>query len=254
MTVKRGYDPREFAIVAFGGAGPIHAVAIARELNIPTVIVPPFPGVFSAWGMLMADLRHDFGQTYIRPMNDADVTTINGIFRELEARVREIFARENIADKSIVLSFEMDLRYSGQEHTLGVPAPAKLEDTGKAELERSFDELHLKVYGHNAPEEPKEIVSIKVTSFAKAKKPTLETIPSGSNSPSSEARMGKRKVYVGNGRYEEFSIFRRDNLLSGNTFSGPALIEEATATTVVETSQRCSVDRYGNLIIKLNQE
>jgi len=155
MTVKRGYDPREFAIVAFGGAGPIHAVAIARELNIPTVIVPPFPGVFSAWGMLMADLRHDFGQTYIRPMNDADVTTVNGIFRELEARVREIFALENITDKSIVLSYEMDLRYSGQEHTLSVPAPAKLADASKAELEKSFDELHLKLYGHNAPESQK---------------------------------------------------------------------------------------------------
>ena len=254
MTVKRGYDPREFAIVAFGGAGPVHAVAIARELNIPTVIVPPFPGVFSAWGMLMADLRHDFGQTYIKPMNDAEITTINGVFRELEARVREIFALENITAKSIVLSYKMDLRYSGQEHTLSVPAPAKLEDAGKGELEKSFDELHLKVYGHNAPEEPKEIVSIKVTSFAKVKKPTLETIPSGSKAPTPKARMGKREVYVGDGRYEEFSIFRRDNLLSGNIFSGPALIEEATATTVVEKGQTCSVDQYGNLVIKLIEE
>jgi N-methylhydantoinase A len=254
MTVKRGYDPRQFVIVAFGGAGPIHAVAIARELNVPTVIVPPFPGVFSAWGMLMADLRHDFGQTYIKPMNDAEVTAINGIFRELEARVKELFARENIEDKSIVLSYEMDLRYSGQEHTLSVPAPAKLEDLDKAELEKSFDELHLKVYGHNAPEEPKEIVSVKVTSIAKVKKPSLELIPSGSKAPSREARMGKREVYVGNGRHEEFSIFRRDNLLSGNIFCGPALIEEATATTVVETGQTCCVDQYGNLIIELDQE
>jgi N-methylhydantoinase A len=120
------------------------------------------------------------------------------------------------------------------------------------ELEKSFDELHLKVYGHNAPEEPKEIVSIKVTSFGKVKKPSLETIPSGSKSPAPEARMGKREVYVGDGTYEEFSIFRRDNLLSGNIFSGPALIEEATATTVVQTGQTCSVDQYGNLVIKLN--
>ena len=252
MTVKRGYDPREFAIVAFGGAGPIHAAAIAGELNIPTVIVPPFPGVFSAWGMLMADLRHDFGQTYIKPMNDADLAAINGIFAELEARVRDIFARENIADKNIVLAYQMDLRYSGQEHTLSVPAPAKLTDAGKVELEKSFDELHLKVYGHNAPEEPKEIVSIKVTSIGKVKKPSLETIPSGSKSPPPQAGMGKRKVYVGDGRYEEFSIYRRDNLLSGNTFSGPALIEEATATTVVQTGQTCSVEKYGNLVIKLN--
>ncbi len=254
MTVKRGYDPREFALVAFGGAGPIHAAAIARELAIPTVIVPPFPGVFSAWGMLMADLRHDFGQTYIKPMNDADMTVINSIFRELDGRVKELFARENVENNSVVLSYELDIRYLGQEHTLSVPAPAVLEDAHKAQLEKSFDELHLKVYGHNAPEEPKEIVSLKVMSIARAKKPTLEIIRSGSAAPAAEADTGKRKVYVGGGSYEEYSIFRRDLLLSGNSFSGPVLIEEATATTVVEKGQTCTVDRHGNLIIKLNQE
>jgi N-methylhydantoinase A len=254
MTVKRGYDPREFAVVAFGGAGPIHAVAIAKELNIPTVIVPPSPGVFSAWGMLMADLRHDFGQTYIKPMGDADVESINGIFRELEVRVKDLFERENIPDESIVVSYEIDLRYCGQEHTLSVPAPSKLADADKEALGKSFDQLHLKVYGHNAPEESKEIVSLKVMSIAKVRKPVLETIAGGSEAPVPEARLGERKVYVGNGRYQEFSIYHRHKLLSGNTFSGPALIEEDTATTVVETNQVCSVDQYGNLIITLNQE
>ncbi len=252
MTVKRGYDPREFAIVAFGGAGPIHAVAIARELNIPTVIVPPFPGVFSAWGMLMADLRHDFGQTYIKPMDDADPESINGIFRELEVRVRELFERENIEEESIVLSYAMDLRYLGQEHTLSVPAPSKFENADKSILGKSFDEIHLKIYGHNAPDEPKEIVSLKVTSIARVKKPILETIARGSETPVPEAGLGKRKVYVGNERYQEFSIYQRDKLLAGNTFIGPALIEEATATTVVENKQVCKVDKYGNLVITLN--
>jgi N-methylhydantoinase A len=254
MTVKRGYDPREFALVAFGGAGPIHAVAIARELSIPTVIVPPFPGVFSAWGMLMADLRHDFSQTYIKPMDDADVAAINQTFRELEARVRELFARENVEENSVVLSYGLDLRYVGQEHTLSVPAPAALEDAHREQLEKSFDELHLKVYGHNAPEEPKEIVSLKLTSIARAKKPNLENIPSGSAAPAAEAKLGKRKVYIGGGSYEEFSILMRDRLLSGNSFHGPALVEEATATTVVEKGQSCTVDRYGNLIIELSKE
>jgi len=254
MTVKRGYDPREFAIVAMGGAGPIHAASIAKELSIPTVIVPPFPGVFSAWGMLMADLRHDFGQTYIKPMDDADVDSINAIYRELEVRVKELFERENIPEESILLSYAMDLRYCGQEHTLSVPAPPKLGNADKGALDKSFDELHLKVYGHNAPEEPKEIVSVNVMSFAKVKKPTLETITRGSETPVPEARLGQRKVYVGNGTYQEFSIFQRDKLLSGNTISGPTLIEEATATTVVETDQVCSVDQYGNLIITLSQE
>jgi len=254
MTVKRGYDPREFAVVAFGGAGPIHAAAIAKELSIPTVIVPPSPGVFSAWGMLMADLRHDFGQTYIKPMGDTDVESINGIFRELEVRVKDLFERENIPDESMVVSYEIDLRYCGQEHTLSVPAPSKLADADREALGKSFDALHLKVYGHNAPEESKEIVSLKVMSIAKVRKPVLETIARGSEAPVPEARLEERKVYVGNGRYQEFSIYHRDKLLSGNTFSGPALIEEATATTVVEADQVCSVDQYGDLIITLNQE
>ncbi len=249
MTVKRGYDPREFALVAFGGAGPIHAAAIAKELNIPTIIVPPFPGVFSAWGMLMADLRHDFEQTYIKPMDDADIGSINGMFRGLQARVRELFERENIADENIVLSYEMDLRYIGQEHTLSVPAPSELVETDRIKLEKSFDDLHLKIYGHNAPEEHKEIVSLKVISFARVKKPLMETIAGGTENPPPEAMMGERKVYVGDGRYEKFSIFKRDGLLAGNTISGPALIEETTATTVVESGQTCSVDRYGNLVI-----
>lgn len=253
MTVKRGYDPREFALVAFGGAGPIHAAAIAKELGIPTIIVPPFPGVFSAWGMLMADMRHDFNQTFLGPMEDVDLGTINGMYRELEARVLELFEREKITADNILLSYGLDLRYSGQEHTLSVQAPAVIQKKDRATLESEFDELHLKVYGHNAPMEPKEIVSLKTTGIAKVRKPVLELIDAGSQKPSGDAGLGARKVYIGDGAYEEFSIYRRDLLLAGNLIPGPALVEEDTATTVVEKGQTCSVDRYGNLIITRDQ-
>ncbi|MCR4404925.1 MAG: hydantoinase/oxoprolinase family protein [Candidatus Acetothermia bacterium] len=252
MTVKRGYDPREFAVVAFGGAGPIHATAIARELSIPTVIVPVFPGVFSAWGMLMADLRHDFARTYIEPLNGADATKINQMFRDLERQVKGLFERENIENENIVLTYEMDLRYSGQEHTLGVPAPAKMTDADKEGLGRAFDEAHYRVYGHNAPDEAKEIVSLKVIGIGKVKKPILQALKRGRQNPAAQAKIGKRRVYVGNGRYQEFSIYRRDRLLAGNVIPGPAIIEEPTATTVVESDQTCSVDQYGNLVISLS--
>jgi N-methylhydantoinase A len=254
MTVKRGYDPREFALVAFGGAGPIHAAAIARELEIPTIIVPPFPGVFSAWGMLMADMRHDFSQTYLKPMAEVNLGTVNGIYRELEARLMEIFDREKIRRKDIVASYGMDLRYSGQEHTLRIQAPAAIRTEDRPVLERTFDDLHLKVYGHNAPEEPKEIVSLKATGIARVRKPVLELITEGSADPVKDACLGARKVYTGDGSYEDFRIYRRDLLLAGNRISGPAFVEEDTATTVVETGQVCAVDRYGNLIITGNQE
>jgi N-methylhydantoinase A len=254
MTVKRGYDPREFAMLAFGGAGPIHATAIAKELSIPTVIVPPSPGVFSAWGMLMADLRHDFGQTYIAPVDTTNVEEINVLCRTLEERVKELFAREHIPEKSIVISYELDLRYAGQEHTLSVSAPSTLREEDKSVLNERFDNHHLRIYRHNAPEEPKEIVSLKVIGIGEVAKPTLETIASGLKKPGEEARLGERKVYVESSNYQTFSIYRRDKLLAGNVLSGPVIIEEATATTVVDENQTCSVDQYGNLIITLNKE
>ncbi len=254
MTVKRGYDPREFAMVAFGGAGPIHAAAIAKDLQIPTLIIPPHSGVFSAWGMLMADLRHDLGQTYIVELDEANVAVINKILDDLEARVKSIFAKEDIADSEIAISYGLDLRYVGQEHTLAVNVSAPIAKTDKPMIAEAFDDLHLRVYGHNAPVESKEIVSLKVIGIGKVTKPVLERIPVGDETPPAEAQLKKRNVYVGNGRHIPFSIYHRDKLLAGNVISGPAVIEEITATTVVEVRQTCRVDEYGNLIISLNEE
>lgn len=254
MTVKRGYDPREFVMVAFGGAGPIHATAIARELRIPTVIVPPYSGVFSAWGMLMADLRHDLSQTHIAPLDGADVDELAGIFKELESRVARIFEQERIESGRITVSYQVDLRYLGQEHTLAIDAPRPITAAAKAALAQRFDETHLRVYGHNAPQERKEIVSLKVIGIGNVRKPVLEKIEAGSGAPPDAARLGTRDVYIGNGRSQAFSIFRRDRLLAGNRIPGPAVIEEITATTVVEPNQTCRVDAYGTLIISLDQE
>ena len=254
MTVKRGYDPREFAMVAFGGAGPIHAASIAKDLRIPTVIIPPHSGVFSAWGMLMADLRHDLSQTFITALGSADVESVNGILRDLEKRVGEIFERENIDTSAITISYQLDIRYIGQEHTLAVTSPAPFTEESKATIARSFDEEHGRIYGHNAPDEGKEIVSLKVIGLGNVTKPTLEKITEGSSQPPVEAKLGERNVYVGNGSYLSFAIYKRDGLLAGNVIPGPAVIEEVTATAVVEPGQTCHVDSFGNLLIKLNEE
>ena len=249
ITVKRGYDPREFALVAFGGAGPIHAAAIAQEMNIPTIIVPMNSGVFSAWGMLMADLRHDFALTHIQAVDEAEVAEINAMFRDLESRLKEIFKQENVPDEDIVVSYEMDLRYLGQEHTLTVAVPSNFTEVDKATASQAFDDLHYSVYGHNAPEESKVMVSLKAIGIGKVKKPELQAIPEGDSTPAVDAGIGLRRVYRGEGRYEEFSVVRREKLLAGNVIHGPAVVEETTATTVVESDQICSVDQYGNLVI-----
>lgn len=249
MTVKRGYDPREFALVAYGGAGPLHAAAIAQELGIPTVIVPMNSGVFSAWGMLMADLRHDFSMTHIRPLEQAKNSDVNTMFNDLEVRLREIFKQENIAEHDIEISHVMDLRYLGQEHTLSVGVSKKFTDADKVSASKAFDDLHLAAYGHNAPEEPKEVVSLKAIGIGKVSKPNVQMIQTGKNKTKKEAKTGERQVYRGNGSFESFQIFRREKLLAGNVIYGPAVIEEVTATTVVESNQVCAVDLYGNLII-----
>ena len=254
MTVKRGYDPREFAMVAFGGAGPIHAAAIARELLIPIIIVPPYSGVFSAWGMLMADLRHDLEQTFIAPLATVNAAELNKVFRILEEGIRAVFEKERIADSLVTVSYSIDLRYVGQEHTLPVAATAPFTEAAKPVLASGFDETHLRVYGHNAPEEPKELVSLRVIGIGNVSKPLLEKIRVGKAAPPADARMGERRVYVGNGHYQSFAIYRRERLLAGNTIAGPALVEEATATTTVETGQTCRVDGYGNLIVSLDGE
>jgi N-methylhydantoinase A len=251
MTVKRGYDPRDFALVAHGGAGPLHAAAIAQELGIPTIIIPLNSGVFSAWGMLMADLRHDFALTYIKPIKKADVKSIHTMFTSLEAKLRQIFAQENVPDKDIAVTYQMDLRYLGQEHTLSVVVPGHFTEADKAIAGKAFDDLHLANYGHNAPEESKELVSIKAIGIGKVNKPSLQAIRSGSKKPIADAQTGERKVYRGSGRYEPFRIFRRERLRANNVVNGPAVIEEATSTTVIEKNQVCTVDHYGNLIITL---
>jgi N-methylhydantoinase A len=241
-------------MVAFGGAGPIHAAAIAKELHIPTVIVPPYSGVFSAWGMLMADLRHDLGQTYITPLRTADARELNATFASLETKVREVFAKENVDKKQITMSYELDLRYIGQEHTLAVAAACPVTEAAKVTLAQAFDETHLRVYGHNAPEEEKEIVSLKVIGIGSVNKPVLEKIQKGAKTPPADARMGERPVYIGNDRHQPFAVYRRERLLAGNVIDGPALIEEVTATTTVEPKQVCRVDDYGTLILSMREE
>jgi len=251
ITVKRGYDPRDFSLIAFGGAGPMHAAAIARELGIPKVIVPMYPGTFSAWGMLMADLRHDFSQTYIRLMNKAEPVEVQNIFQALERQLMALFQMEKVPTEQIVVLYELDLRYYGQEHTLTVQCSSIFDESAKSEICARFDEQHLRVYGHNAPDEPKEIVTLKVIGLGKVGKPFLPKIAEGGVNPSPEAELERRSVYQGNGGRVDFRVLKRDLLVAGNQIKGPAIIEEPTATTVVEADQLCAVDQYGNLIIQL---
>ncbi len=248
MTVDRGIDPRDFTLVSFGGAGSLHAGLIARELGIPTVVVPPSPGNFAAWGLLCADVKHDYYQTFVAPLHDVDLARLEHEFGELEAMARATLQREGLAEHSMTFMRAIDLRYLGQGHALTVPVPSGHLNGGDRDLTaKRYDELHLQTYLHNAPEERKEIVALKLTGVGMIKSPRWGRLTRG-DGDASGARIDVRPVYVG-GRWLETAIYDRASLEAGDEFDGPAIVEEEASTTLVLPTQSLRVDDRGALFL-----
>ena len=245
VSVRRGRDPREFAMVAFGGGGSMHASALARELQVPRVIVPPAPGHFSAWGMLMSDLRHDLVQTRLLRSGQASIAEMDAIWRDLEERMRVVFAEEGTDEAEITLVRAADMRYAGQEHTVEVPVPAGVAEMG--EIEERFHELHERLYTFRQ-DSPVEFVNFRLTGFGAVSKPELQKIPASGDSR--EALKGVREVDFDELGRREASIYDRHLLGAGSMLEGPAVVEEPAASTVVFPDQRLGVDERGCLIIE----
>ena len=253
MTIRRGYDPRELVAVAFGGAGPMHVAALAKELGISKIVVPKVPGNFSAWGMLVTNIRHDFVQTFVKPVADADVDELDQAYGSLERNGMAILRKEKVKESNIHFLRAIDIRYLGQEHTLTIPLMSdNVAEQDKQSICNRFDELHEKTYRHSAPQEPKEIVNLRITAIGVLSKPKLGKIGSGPRRPSEDAFKGTRPVYFE--RENDFvkcPTYERDRLLSGNIIEGPAVIEEPTSTTLVHPGQTLTVDTYGDLLINV---
>ena len=251
VTTERGLDAGDFALCAYGGAGPLHAVAIAREIGIREVIVPFAPGVFSAFGMLFSDLRYDFVRTGLTRLEDASFEEITRIYRELEDQGRAAIAATGVKPQKIVIKRAADMRYVGQEHPVTVDLPISVfTKQDRAAIKRHFDELHLARYGTSAPQEPAEIVSLRTTVTGVMRKPPQDKIKRGLASPPRAAATGKRRAFFGKG-FVATPTFARGALLAGNRIKGPALIEEHASTTVLWPVDRLSVDPYGNLVITI---
>jgi len=251
VTTERGLDAGDFALCAYGGAGPLHAVAIAREIGIREVIVPFAPGVFSAFGMLFSDLRYDFVRTGLTRLEDASFEEITRIYRELEDQGRAAIAATGVKPQKIAIKRAADMRYVGQEHPVTVDLPISVfTKQDRAAIKRHFDELHLARYGTSAPQEPAEIVSLRTTVTGVMRKPPQDKIKRGLASPPRAAATGKRKAFFGKG-FVATPTFARAALLAGNRIKGPALIEEHASTTVLWPGDRLSVDPYGNLVITI---
>lgn len=250
ISVRRGYDPRDFAMVAFGGGGPMHCAYLARELNVRKVIVPVAASVFSAWGMLMTDLRHDYIQTKICRMNEVALSELNAMWDGLVSQARAQFAQEGVPAGQIVYSFIADMRYMGQEHTVKVHVPpVPWTDEVKAEIVARFHETHEHFYTYRLPDTPTEIVNLHLVAYGRLQKPELHRIDP-QRGPVSGAVKETRPVYFTDEGWQDTPIYDREKLGAGAAVSGPAIVEEVTASTVVCPGQSLTVDDYGNLIIE----
>ncbi len=251
VTTERGLEPSHFVLVAYGGAGPLHAVDVAREIGIRNVIVPGAPGVFSAFGMLFSDIRYDYVRTHLMQLADAPFDDIEAVFRELEENGREAIAATSIKPHRIVVKRALDMRYVGQEHAVTVELPTRIfQKQNRAAIKQHFDDDHMQRYGTSAPNESAEIVSLRVSVAGLMSKPPQDKIKKGRSAPPKSAFTGRRKVWF-DGQFRDTATYRRAALLSGNRISGPALIEEHASTTVLMPGDRMTVDDYGNLTIRV---
>jgi N-methylhydantoinase A len=247
VSVRRGHDPRDFDLVAMGGGGSMHAGALAPELRIPRVVVPRAPAVFSAWGMLMTDLRADWVRTNVADVGTVPDGELEATFAGLEDSARAYFQDEGLDGSGLVLSRSADMRYRGQEHTVTVPFPAAVAGGDRGQLLEAFHSAHEQLYTFRL-DSGVEIVNFRLTGLGVLQKPTLRRLDD-TDPDASKALKGRRRVHFDAEGAHEASVYQREQLGAGARVSGPAIVEESGSTTVVAPSQELVVDEFGNLII-----
>ncbi|MDA4132098.1 MAG: hydantoinase/oxoprolinase family protein, partial [Thaumarchaeota archaeon] len=246
-SVQKGYDPRNFSVIAYGGAGPMVASTLARNLGSTNVLIPFHPGIFSAIGMLATDVRFDFMQSYMTAMDQVDLHRLNSIYEQLERQARETMAREHTGDSYILRSAEM--RYMGQNYEIPTPVPTGTLTPKELEMVReNFNTEHLKLYGHNKPDEKLELISVRLAIIGTITKPKFRKTPLPGGMEKS--LKGERDVYYHDTGFVKSRVYDREYLPTGEKLQGPAIIEEMDSTIVVNPGQSAHVDDYGNVVIE----
>jgi len=253
VSVERGYDPRRFSLVAFGGAGPLHGAALARSLDMREVIVPPCPGIASALGMLSANVRHDYVQTNITRAETADPDTVSSVFTGMEARAKEQLSREGFTVDGMEMIRSADMRYPRQAHELNVPLEGGVVSRWMlCRAASRFHDLHEAAYGYARRTAPAEIVNLRLAAVGEL--PALPRLPEAR--PDAAAPVpspaGWRRV-VFEGRRVHTPVYRRDALTAGHEIAGPALVEQLDATLWIPPRCRAHRDRHGNIRIRLSE-
>jgi len=248
ISTMRGHDLRDFMLLAFGGAGPLHAGRIARDLGMAGVIVPLYPGVYSAIGLIMSDVKHDYIQSRMQPLSDLTPQAIHAMFARLAATAEAELREDGFAPDQIRIERALDMRYAGQGYEIAMPcSPPDLQEKGIAGLRRQFDAQHRAMFGHMAPEEPVEVVSYRVRGLGLVPPVEMPRFkPTGA--ALAEARRASRRVRF-DGRDLDCPIYQREKLDVGLKIAGPAVLDQLDCTTIIYPGQTARVDEWKNLLV-----
>ena len=248
ISTMRGHDLRDFMLLAFGGAGPLHAGRIARDLGMAGVIVPLYPGVFSAIGLLMSDVKHDYIRSKLTPLSEISPTDVNGMFERMVAQALDELRDDGFSAEQIRIERALDMRYAGQGYEIAVSCSAhSLHDADLKQLRATFDQQHRTMFGHMAPEEPVEIVSYRVRGIGLVPPVEMPQFkPTGTTLADAQREM--RRVRF-DGREVDCPVYQRERLDVGLTVAGPAILDQFDCTTVICPGQTARVDEWKNLIV-----
>jgi N-methylhydantoinase A len=252
VSVAKGNDPRDFALFAFGGAGPLHASALARELAIPTVLVPARPGITNALGCVVADLRHDFVRTLNQPVAGLDEERVRGVLAAQAEEGQALIAKEAVQPKTIRLVHSADMQFVGQTHLINVPLPSAEVD--RATLQVLFEKAYFARFKVELPEIRANLVNLNTSVIGVRDEVDLSTLidPAGRTKTLEEARTEIRPVWY-DGEWHETPVYSREKLPLDAVIEGPAILEQLDATTVIEPGDRATSDADGNIVIRIGE-
>ncbi|SDM95845.1 N-methylhydantoinase A [Cryobacterium flavum] len=249
VSIRRGHDPRDFALVAFGGAGALHGAEVACELNIPTVIIPPNPGVASALGCLLVDIRHDLSSMFTGIAADADTEALEGMYVSLESEAMARLRQERVADENALLQRQISMRYLGQWRSLSVSIGSGLG--ALAEAVETFHEQHEREFAFSQKDQPVEVYQLHLTAIGKTPKPSFKPAVELNADPGTPREI--RPVYFGELGWVDTPVFDRDDMPAGAMFSGPAVIDQFDSTTVIPPNTTAVIDEWMNILIHLEE-
>lgn len=243
VSTERGYDSRNFTLIAFGGAGPLHGCSLAERLLMKQVLIPPYPGVWSAFGLLTANIRHDLSLSVLKPLNEMSTEDLEEAYSTLIEQGIQLCIEDGFLKDDVQIIRTLDIRLVGQSYELNTPYYGKIKEVSKA-----FDEVHKASYGYASPASPREIVNLRVAAVVPLPKFGLQSLPKGEEEPGIGARSGKRRIFI-NDRWQEVEIFQKSFLEANNLIFGPSIIEQPDSTTLIDENWVAEVKTDGHLLL-----